>query len=176
MFDKFILVVLTVFFSFQTLASGDSFSKPLQNFTCVTELPTTSYVFALKGDKYVLDVLHHIGVEHAPIYSGLLTLSTLEYLQTRIANVKQLGTRFSFEFETSECIRLDKNRITCFKNGAAKLGPLAVKDVYFNVYENSNSSTYGVFKDVSVSLEYRQNRETYRMPMTFPDGDCSTRF
>jgi tRNA splicing endonuclease len=168
----------SIFFISFIFASLSSYGVEgqLSNFTCITEHPTTSFVFDLEKETYTLNVIHHNGIEHAPFYSGVMTLSTWDYLQSRIENMKQLGSSIKAEFHKSECLRLEKNRITCYKKGASKLGPLEVTDLYFNVYENSDSSTYGVFKDVRTSFEYRKDGQTFRMPMSFPESDCSTKF
>lgn len=169
---KAALVLLVTFISLASLASSGS----LKNFTCVTEVPTTSFLFNFKNDFYELNIIHHNGIEHAPFFDGIMTVQTLNYLQSRIENMKKLGARIQFKFKKSECSRLDENRITCYKSGASDLGPLKVKDVYFNVYENSNSSTYGVFDDVRLNFKYRQQKRSFDMPMTFPTKDCLTSF
>ena len=165
-------------FIFLTLSSLTTWAYPskIQNLTCITEHPSTSYFFDLDEDEYTLNVIHHNGVNYAPIYDGLVTIATIDYLKTSVENIVSIGDRIDFKFKTSDCLRLEKNRITCYKSGVSQLGGLKVEDVYFNVYENSDSSTYGVFKDVRISLDYRINKKIFRMPMNFPAENCSNRF
>ncbi|MCX7979324.1 MAG: hypothetical protein N2578_10010 [Bdellovibrionaceae bacterium] len=70
---------------------------------CVTEFPTTSFIFSRRGSHIVVDLIHHNGTDFAPLHSGILVPHDLTTMQKRAQLVHSLGTSFSFIFSADKC-------------------------------------------------------------------------
>lgn len=140
---------------------------------CFTSPVTTSFVLRKSedGTKYNLSVIHHNGVEHAPLITGITTGYTIDIAKKRFEYVKQMGDFFSVSFEPERC-KFSKERISCFFSKKAKIGELEVEDYYFHAYKEISVTPFGDFPQFNVSFQYRVNKRPHEMRMFYENDFC----
>ena len=165
---KFILFIISIFFV-------QAQEPRLAGYSCVTEFPTTSYILEVAKSKVTLDVIHHNGIEHAPVFRGIITPNYEKTLRQSREYMTKMGTQFQVEFDIKNCSNLTREQITCYEPKPTKIGSLEVQNYYFTAYKNTNKNIYGEFKDVQVELQYRVKGWGYSIPMEFQERDCQAK-
>lgn len=147
-------------------------SPQVKSLECITQMPTTSFLFYVLDDKKAkLTVVHHNGIEYAPLHNGVTTGYIIGILQDRLKYVTKMGEHFEVEFDLKNC-HLEKGNIACSHPGKAKIGELSVDDYYFGSYDQTNKTAFGEFSETVVSFKYRVKAWPHEMSMNFHEGEC----
>lgn len=77
------------------------------DFSCVTGIPTTSFVVREAADKVAIEIIHHNGTAYMPIFEGIATPSDLSVLSERAELLSSLGDYLRFEWPRSQCKKDD---------------------------------------------------------------------
>lgn len=163
---SFLLMVLILFGSVVSNA---------QSVECITNPPSTSFLFNVEGDKAYLSVLHHNGVEFAPLINGIVTGYDLKIIKERLEYVTKMGDRFAVDFDVSTCRFDAKDDLACFFKSPAKIGSLKVENYYFSVSKELTRTKHGDFLSRRVSFDYRVGVHSHPMTVDYYGEDCSFR-
>lgn len=139
--------------------------------SCVTELPTTSYLISDEGDHYNLHIYHHNGVDFMPVHKGMVVPKEIPNLAKRAQTLMTMGVRPVVRFEKKEC---EQNGILwrCFTNKPKRLGELDTESVYFAM--GKLDSNYDGFKWSSIEtfLILNVEGESMSVSLSFQEKDC----
>lgn len=139
--------------------------------SCVTEMPTTSYVISDEGDHYNLHIYHHNGVDFIPVHKGMVVPREIPNLAKRAQTLMTMGVRPVVRFEKSEC----ENKGVlwrCFTNQPKRLGELEAKTVYFAMGKlHSNYDGYE-WTNIETFLILNIENESLTVSLPFQEKDC----
>ncbi len=159
-------------FIFIMIILGASVSSA-QSVECVTMPMSTSFLFNIDGDTAKLSVIHHNGVEHAPLVNGIVTGYGLDIIKQRLEYVTLMGEQFSVEFDVASCRFDAKDDLACFFKDPAVIGKLEVANYYFSVSKELTQTKHGDFLSHRVSFDYRVGSYGHAMTMDYYGEDCS---
>ena len=149
--------------------SAPTFAK---GFFCSTAPASTSYSLSENSEgNFELTVMHHLGIEHAPLLNGITTGYTLNIVEDRLRYTKQMGERFTVMFPKDKC-RFRENMVTCSWGKTRQIGELEVDGYSMIAYKNVSTSPIGEFEEIRVRFDYRVERWPHEMSMEFSDIDC----
>lgn len=112
-------------------------------FYCSPELPTTSVSVETFDEKVVLRMLHHNGLQFAPIHSGVITLNDLPFIEKKGGLFMKMGSYITLEFELTRCKKHQEGNYSCYNSNPILIGDLSVKSFGFQTYK-STSELYGM--------------------------------
>lgn len=141
--------------------------------SCVTGLPTTSFLLIEKENSVELTTIHHNGTQYAPIYNGVVTPSDFNLLKKTADFFEKLGDRFVINFKKEDC-RLEEDKFyTCFLNDEFEVAGVKLKNAYFTTSESIDRIPDFEFKNTKVNLYLRLNNvEEYKLSMNYYMDDC----
>ncbi|MEO0334767.1 MAG: hypothetical protein AAF202_00115 [Pseudomonadota bacterium] len=143
-----------------------------QGFFCSTSPASTSYSLRANSEgNFELMVIHHLGVQHAPLLNGITTGYTLNIVEDRFTYAKKMGERFKVKFPKEKC-RFRENMVTCSLSKESKIGELDVDGFSLIAYKENSSSPIGDFVEIRVRFDYRVKGWPHEMSMEFSDLDC----
>lgn len=147
-------------------------------FTCMNELPTTSYaakpVKNQDGDELVeFKVTHQFGAANAPVFEGVVTGHDFDYLKQKLEIIKKLGDSFTVRFKKSKCEKSGEELISCSSNVETEINGTKVDGFNF-VTRTVETKVYEyTFKTNQVTFSFIYDHMYYDMPMTYQPGECA---
>ena len=166
---------MKLFFSFSLallLSLSATAAEPVK-LTCITELPSTSFIVETKDDKVSMRVIHHHGAKYAPISTGLVTNADLTQLKNRAEIITALGDSFSVDWERSNCHFHDVGGLPSCTNGSARqVGKLKIEGFGFISFAVKTHLWDYVFNEINIRFYFTSNGQRYEMPMTFQASEC----
>lgn len=139
---------------------------------CVTQPASTSFFFDSDKEKASLVVIHHNGVEHAPLINGIVTGYTLDIAKERLDYVTKMGESFRVDFNLDRCRFDAADDLSCFFPDKATVGSLNVESYYFSVFKEVSQTKFGDFITYRVGFDYRINGLSHPMTMNYYGTDC----
>ena len=140
---------------------------------CMTSPASTSFFLNEKeSGNYKMQIIHHLGIESAPFYSGLVTGYTLPTMEEKSAMTQKLGRFINYEFKKEEC-QFQEKRYFCFHDGKQTLGDLEVDTIYLHSYKQRTETPFGVFDERIMQFQYRVNGVPHEIRMLYSESDCS---
>lgn len=146
------------------------------DFGCVTEYPTTTFIAQTADDYVQFQLIHHNGVEYAPVWGSLLTLHDIATIQKKAELLAELGDYLKFAMPAKNC-QMNGMKLNCFGTQP----PIEInghKVSLWSVYtaENHDSSHAGEFDYITTNLALEIDGETAFVPMRYSNYECYTDF
>ena len=147
-------------------------------FSCLTEIPTTTFVVWTEGEEVLARVIHHNGSQYAPAIVGTYTPNDLPTLAKRAAAVRKMKNDTTFRWPKAKCQHLGEMGLYC--TGAtgtaegeegAKLKPWAL---YTSTVVEEGVAGKLESMNVSVIFDVDQDRDQ-SVEMKYPKGSCVPR-
>jgi len=163
----------TILFTIITFFVSTSDAQ-LRAIDCVTQPLSSSYLLRVKEKKKVeLTIIHHNGIEHAPLLNGVITQYTFPLIQRRFLLANQMGASYTVEFDLENCNFKDNNELSCAYNKPAKIGSLAVFGYYFFINKEVAQTSFGEFEKYILSFEYRMEDMSHPVRLEYSPDSCS---
>jgi hypothetical protein len=146
------------------------------NLTCSTELPTTSIFVKSFDDRVILRILHHNGLNFAPIHSGVITLNDIPFIEKKGSLFTKMGEHIVLEFELSRCKKHQEGNYSCYNSTPTTINELEVKSFGFQTYK-STSELYGMsFENLIFRLNLTVGNRSLSSSIEYSlPGDCILR-
>lgn len=143
---------------------------------CITEHPTTTFIAQTEDDYVQFQLIHHNGVEYAPVWSSLITLNDIPTIQKRAELLAELGDYLKFAMPAKNC-QLNGMQLNCFGTQA----PIEMnghKVSLWSVYtsETHESSHAGEFDYIITTMALDIDGETAFVPMKYANYECFNGF
>ena len=168
-------LLLPVFFLALGLAAENNPENQLKNFnwTCATTPFSSSLVAVQQGNKMVLRVFHHNGLQSVPIHRGVITPNDLTILAQRAELLQQLGSQFELEFAIDQCEVFGEWRINCANTNPAIIGNLNVRRVYLDTSVSQTTALDLQFESRLFRVGFLIGNQVYDMPFEYWGDNCS---
>jgi hypothetical protein len=151
--------------SLQTSMQENTLTPSSINFTCVTEIPTTSAIVETEGNIVRLTILHHNGTDFAPFHNGAVTLSDIHFLEKKGMMLSRMGEKIELEYDIAKCKEFGDKQFSCYSSGKPQyIGDLLVKSHGFQTFK-TKTDLFGLeFKEfyVNLSVTVGQSSRTSR--------------
>lgn len=144
---------------------------PETRFVCATVPLTTTYALLETAGHYELRILHHNGLQFAPLHRGTVTTHDLDVLMKKSEILKEIGERASIPFLKSEC-RFQETSLNCFMRRDVKVGSLTLKNPSFRVSPRRIVTDLVDYPTHDVELFFRLGSEGVSFPMEYSPRDC----
>jgi hypothetical protein len=151
--------------------------EAVMDLICVTEAPTTSFLVEQDKDTVKVRVIHHNGVQYAPITNSLITPNDLELLKSQAGLIQSLGDDWSFQWKRSGCNADRSDFFQCV--GEAEdvvLNSVKVHPWALTVTDVQETTMWGTYRKKNLSLRFSVEKKGYQMnvqvTMDFQKGDC----
>lgn len=148
----------------------------IPDLTCVTGgFPTTSFILETKDEKTDLRVYNHNGAKYAPVYSGTVTPSDIDYIKKSGEFFTRIGDAFVIHFEKDECTISEDKYFRCSLKNPQEISGLKIKSVYLSTSESVDKIPDFEFTRTNVRLSLiEENPQTeYKLEMSYYDNDCA---
>lgn len=153
--------------------TGSVASAHEMNLACVTEFPTTSFVFSEDAGYVDVRVISHNGVNFTPIWKGLITPHDIPIIAQQAETMKKLGSDFTLRFSLKNCETYEKNNFFCIGKGPAKdINGLQVEPSTVSVTDIEKRVFGMVFKSKNATLNLKVNGVEHTATMDFEANDC----
>lgn len=163
------VVVLSALFVMNSFAKTED-SIDLQ---CVTEFPTTSFIFSEQGSEVNIQVIHHNGIKYLPAWNGLVTQEDLPKIQETYTRLAQLGDRFDIKWKRADCEKKSEFQIKCFGgNVPVKINGAKVLAWGLITSEVTEKTPVGDFGSHLVELHMEINDKPTILAMKYHAGAC----
>jgi len=152
-----------------------STSANVADFQCVTAIPTTSIIMKDTDGKKWLEIIHHNGIQFAPIHSGTITLNDFDFIQRKGQLLAKMGEMIRVSFEPESCKYHEAGNYSCYKNIKTTIGSLAVNGYGIQTY-SSESFLYGTsFREFHFKFYVNTSGRNIDMQMNYDlnSRDCS---
>lgn len=146
--------------------------------SCVTSVPTTSFLVRPEDSRISVEWVNHNGVEYMPIHEGVVTAYDLPILAERARVLKEVGDSLKFYFPMSGCeIFGDQKVLQChdYNSEVQQINGHKVQGVSFYSSVLQEASIVGHFSYVTTTLMVIIDGKTYFLPMKYSLDECSTR-
>jgi hypothetical protein len=172
-FSRFFIAVIVCL---TVLAQGQvKPSKPtkLFNFKCVTEFPTTSFIFTDDVDYFVVRILHHNGTQFAPFMQRLIVPNDMATILGAAEVAKNTGDDIQLRWEKKACKRLNDEVFSCVGGGESLTTfKKQIKPWQISRSIVSNQTANGEFKKYSLSMSYEIQGTSYDYMMDYQLDEC----
>jgi hypothetical protein len=166
-----ILTLAILFFSVSGARAADT---PI-NLTCITEVPSTSFVIWTEGKDLFGRVIYHFGSRFAPAINGIYTPNDLGVLAERASLVEKMQDVTTFRWPLSKCRRHDEFRFECFGTDDVQEGKNGEKLTPFALYttRSSEDGIGGKWEYLSVTLTFQvDGKGDPSVQMKYPKDGC----
>lgn len=146
-------------------------------FTCMTELPTTTFYVRSKGSQSEplteLKVVHHFGANTLPIHNGIVTAVDFPYLQQKANLMKKLGDSFTVNFKTEKCEISGPGLYSCASSTPIEINGIDIRSYSFVTRVIETKVYEYTFKSHQVTFSFVFEGMNYDMPMVYSPEECN---
>lgn len=147
----------------------------LPNLKCINGgFPTTSFLLTQQQQQNELLVINHNGAKYAPVYSGIVTPSDVDFIKRSEAFFAKIGDRFAIPYKTENCRLDEKKYLTCSLKQVVEISGLKIESAYFTTSESVDKIPDFEFVRTNVRLSLREvgSSEDYKLEMSYYGEDC----
>ncbi|MBX2987694.1 MAG: hypothetical protein KF802_07330 [Bdellovibrionaceae bacterium] len=142
---------------------------------CQTPWPTTSVSVRTEDGKVRLKMVHHNGIESAPIYSGSVTPMDIPSLQADAEAFRKLGNEWSFEWLTSQCSSKEGLIASCESAPQSDWRDQKIQAASFRTSRLTEETIVGTARRLKFQLMLVLNHSFRQMAVEYSPDDCVIR-
>lgn len=145
----------------------------LYNFKCVTDFPSTSFLFTDDGDYFNVRIIHHNGTLYAPFFQRLLVPNEMAEIIEAAEVAKNTGDDLEFRWDKKACKWFNKEIFSCV--GGGKALTTAKKEIKpWNISRTlvTTQTAGGEFKKYTLSLNYDIQGKSFEYLMDYQLHEC----
>ena len=165
--------------SLVVLSQGKTVAKPTAknpfpfNFQCVTNTPSTSFLFSEDGDHFKVELIHHKGTLYAPFAQRLIIPNDMADLLDAAEVAKNTGDDIEMRWDKSGCKRLNNEIFSCVGGGESLTSAKKqIKPWRISRDLVTTLSSSGEIKKYTVSLSYDVQGKSYDYMMDYQLSEC----
>lgn len=169
---KFALLATSLFFTSFALAQESP--API-SLSCLTEVPTTTFVMSTVGKDLEVLVMHSNGSSYAPSINGVFTPADLPLLTERSLLVEKMKDVMLFRWPMKNCTRHSEQRFECFGTDDVQLGKGGEKIQPFAIYTavSTEEGIGGKWDYLTVNLSFKvDGKGDPSLSMKYLKTDC----
>lgn len=144
--------------------------------SCVTEIPTTSFILETQGDTLVVQVNHHHGTKFVPISSTLVTGSDLPRLNELALMMSHLGDSAVYRFPIQGCKfpdPADTALFVCFPGQRTRVNGMTVEPWTVYTVRRTETSFAGAYEKLLIQMILQIDGQAYSFGMEYAPSECS---
>lgn len=147
--------------------------KNLYNFKCVTEYPTTSFLFEDDGDHFKIRILHHNGTQYAPFIQRLIVPNDMAGILEAAEVAKNTGDDIELRWDKKTCDRLNDQIFSCVGGGESLTSAKKqIKPWHISKSLVTTQTASGEFKKYVVTMSYDIQGKSYEYLMDYQLSEC----
>lgn len=168
------IIFLFFLLALKTLTANAS----IPSMKCITSgLPTTSFIVNVKDTTVEVRAVNHNGSQFAPVYSGLMTLNDIKYVERSGDFFTKIGSDITIVFSKNKCRFEEDKFYTCSRREKFEINGVSIDGVSFYTTESVDRIPEFEFLRKNVKLSFRSTNEDYNLEMHYYDydakgGDC----
>ncbi len=143
------------------------------NFQCVTDTPSTSFLFSEDGDHFKVELIHHRGTLYAPFANRLIVPNDMGDLLDAAEVAKNTGDDIEMRWDKSGCKRLNNEVFSCVGGGESltsakkQIKPWAISRTLVTTLSSTGES-----KKYTVNVSYDIQGKSFDYMMDYQLNEC----
>lgn len=143
------------------------------DFKCITEYPTTSFIFTDDKDYFKVRILHHNGTKFAPFIQRLVVPNDMSMVLEAAEVAKTTGRDIELRFAKSGCKHLNSEIFSCVGEGESLTSTKKqIKPWHISRTLVTSQTPNGEFKKYTLTMSYDVDGKSYDYVMDYLLNEC----